>query len=200
MAREYFCAYYSYLSSLDVLNDAEVGRLFRALLIYSESGAVPELRGNERFIFPMMKDQIDRDAEKYQAFCVKQSEVGKKGGRPKKEENPTLFEESQKTQPFFEKPKKAKEKEKEKENIKERTTNVVPKKIFSKPSVSEVEQYCRERGNGIDAETFVDYYEARGWLFNGKQQMKDWKAAVRTWERNRQDTGPKEVNRYADLI
>jgi hypothetical protein len=199
MAREYFCAYYSYLASLEPLNDAEVGRLFRALLIYSETGAAPELRGNERFIFPMMKDQIDRDADKYQAFCLKQSEVGKKGGRPKKEENPTLFEETQKTQPFFEKPKKPKEKEKEKENIKERTTNVVPKKMFSKPTPKEVDDYCRERGNNISGEAFVDYYTSTGWMV-GKNPMKDWRAAVRTWERNRKDERPQEVDRYADLI
>ena len=54
---------------------------------------------------------------------------------------------------------------------------------FIPPSVDEVRTYCTERGNGVDAERFVDYYTARGWLA-GKSKMKDWKAAVRTWERN----------------
>ena len=54
---------------------------------------------------------------------------------------------------------------------------------FIPPSVDEVRAYCTERGNGVDAERFVDYYTARGWLA-GKSKMKDWKAAVRTWERN----------------
>lgn len=188
MAREYFCAYHSYLKSVEPLNDAERGRLFTACLEYSMTGKSPDLRGNERFVFPMIREQIDRDTEKYNAFTKKQSE------------NASMRWHAVACGGISGIAKNAKEKEKEKENIKERTTNVVPKKIFSKPSVSEVEQYCRERGNGINAETFVDYYEARGWLFNGKQQMKDWKAAVRTWERNRQDTIPKEVNRYADLI
>lgn len=198
MAREYFCAYHSYLASLEPLNDAEVGRLFRSLLIYSETGAAPELRGNERFIFPMMKDQIDRDTQKYIAFTQKQAECGKKGGRPKK---PTLLEETQKTQPFFEEPKKPKEKEKEKEkeNIKERLPNGNPKKSIP-PSVEEVAAYCRERGNGINAESFVDFYTARGWKYNGNQPMKDWRAAVRTWEQRRKQEQPKEVDRYADLI
>ena len=57
------------------------------------------------------------------------------------------------------------------------------KQKFVRPSVEEVETYCRERGNGINAQHFVDYYEARGWKL-GKQVMKDWRAAVRTWERN----------------
>ena len=50
------------------------------------------------------------------------------------------------------------------------------------PSVREVAAYCAERKNGIDAEAFVAFYESKGWLI-GKNEMKDWKAAVRTWEK-----------------
>ena len=56
-----------------------------------------------------------------------------------------------------------------------------PKK-FSPPSVEEVRAYCQERQNNVDAERFVDYYTSNGWKV-GKNPMKDWKAAVRTWER-----------------
>lgn len=55
-------------------------------------------------------------------------------------------------------------------------------KVFTPPGVEEVESYCRERNNNIDAQHFVDYYEARNWML-GKVKMKDWRAAVRTWER-----------------
>ena len=61
-------------------------------------------------------------------------------------------------------------------------------KRFSPPSVEEVEAYCRERQNGIDARRFVDYYTANGWKV-GKNAMKDWHAAVRTWERNQTQGG-----------
>lgn len=54
---------------------------------------------------------------------------------------------------------------------------------FSKPTLAEVESYCRERKNNVDAQRFVDYYESNGWKV-GKNPMRDWKAAVRTWERN----------------
>lgn len=57
------------------------------------------------------------------------------------------------------------------------------KERFKAPSVEEVQAYCRERGNNIDAQHFVDYYSARGWML-GKSHIKDWKACVRTWERN----------------
>ena len=53
---------------------------------------------------------------------------------------------------------------------------------FTKPTVEEVRAYCRERNNDIDPETFIDFYESKGWMI-GKQHMKDWKASVRTWER-----------------
>ena len=52
---------------------------------------------------------------------------------------------------------------------------------FSPPPVEEVREYCKERGNGIDPQRFVDYYTANGWMA-GKVKMKDWKAAVRNWE------------------
>ena len=57
------------------------------------------------------------------------------------------------------------------------------KERFKAPSVEEVQAYCTERGNNIDAQHFVDYYSARGWML-GKSHIKDWKACVRTWERN----------------
>jgi|TARA_R100000093_G_scaffold66978_1_gene38249 hypothetical protein len=55
-------------------------------------------------------------------------------------------------------------------------------KYFNKPKLSEVKDYCFERNNNIDAEAFIDFYESKGWMV-GKNKMKDWKAAVRTWEK-----------------
>jgi uncharacterized protein YdaU (DUF1376 family) len=58
-----------------------------------------------------------------------------------------------------------------------------PKKAFARPTVEEVRTYCTERGNAVDPETFVSHYEANGWKV-GPNSMKDWQAAVRTWEKN----------------
>lgn len=58
-------------------------------------------------------------------------------------------------------------------------------KKFVKPTIEEIDAYCRERNNTIDAESFFNFYESKGWLV-GKSPMKDWKAAVRTWEKSRQ--------------
>lgn len=60
-----------------------------------------------------------------------------------------------------------------------------PGKRFVKPSVEDIRGYCTERGNGVDAQRFYDFYESKGWVI-GKNPMKDWKAAVRTWEQRRE--------------
>ena len=62
-------------------------------------------------------------------------------------------------------------------------SNDISKKSFAPPTVDEVREYCRSRNNFVDPERFVDFYSAKGWMV-GKNKMKDWKAAVRTWERN----------------
>ena len=65
---------------------------------------------------------------------------------------------------------------------------------FRKPSLEEVAQYCAERHNSVDPQKFLDYYDSNGWMV-GKNHMKDWKAAVRTWERRRA-----EGNRFTSGI
>lgn len=65
---------------------------------------------------------------------------------------------------------------------------------FVKPSVEEVREYCAARGNSVDAEEFVDFYESKGWMI-GKSPMKDWKAAVRTWEKSK-NTARSSAPRY----
>jgi len=64
-----------------------------------------------------------------------------------------------------------------------------PSRKFSKPTVEEVTAYCRERRNAISPSGFVDYYEANGWRV-GRNAMKDWKAAIRYWEKNGRGSVP----------
>ena len=61
--------------------------------------------------------------------------------------------------------------------------------IFKPPTIQEVRDYCEQRGNSIDAEYFVDFYTSKNWMV-GKNKMKDWKACVRTWERNSKQENP----------
>ena len=56
-------------------------------------------------------------------------------------------------------------------------------KRFEPPSVDDVIDYCKERNNNVDAQAFIDFYTSKDWMI-GKNKMRDWKAAVRSWERN----------------
>lgn len=73
----------------------------------------------------------------------------------------------------------------------EKKTRAPSSRRFTPPSVDEVAAYCRERRNAVDAQRFVDFYAASGWM-RGKTPVKDWKACIRTWEKN--DNARIEVN------
>jgi len=74
----------------------------------------------------------------------------------------------------------------EQEQEQEQDISLAGQKTFHAPTIEEVGSYCRDRNNGIDPSQFVDYYQARNWMLN-KVKMKDWQAAVRTWERNHKE-------------
>lgn len=72
-------------------------------------------------------------------------------------------------------------------------------KRFVKPTLSEIKQYCIERNNNVDAQHFFDYYESNGWRV-GKNSMKNWQAAVRTWERSEYRKHNSKKNSKEDAI
>lgn len=70
--------------------------------------------------------------------------------------------------------------------------------IFVPPTVEEVKSYCDEKGYSVDPSQFVDFYESKGWLV-GKSKMKDWKASVRTWQRNHKTDSGGKKNSFNDF-
>ena len=78
--------------------------------------------------------------------------------------------------------KETKSNKKESKREGDKTKEPTPERKIIPPSIDMVRDYCNERGNNIDPERFVDYYESVGWYVNNKR-MKDWQAAVRTWEK-----------------
>jgi len=74
----------------------------------------------------------------------------------------------------------------------EESSSTRTKKRFTKPTVEEIKAYCDERKNKVSPQRFFDYYESKGWVV-GKSPMKDWKAAVRTWEKNGFDSGKNQL-------
>ena len=106
---------------------------------------------------------------------------GSKGGRPKKTETITESKsESKTTSDVYV------------SNYDSNYVVNVNNKRFIKPSIEEIENYCKERNNKINASAFYDFYESKGWKV-GNQSMKNWKACIRTWEQRnkKQEKVPK---------
>ena len=122
MLRPYFCAYHSYLENMELLNSEERGRLFTALLEYSKDGTLIPLTGNERFVFPGIRSQIDRDKAQWEQIDNVKTANGRKGGRPKKAETEKAngLDENLKNQQVISVSKKSLEKEKKKDKEKEK--------------------------------------------------------------------------------
>lgn len=124
--------------------------------------------------FEPIKSQLKRDLRKYDEYIDKQRVNGAKGGRPMKPN------ETQITQAFLEKPKKA-------DNVTDTVIATVNDikviRGFIKPSIQQIKEYMQERKMPDVSERFYDYYTANGWKV-GKNAMKDWKATVRNWNTN----------------
>ena len=89
-----------------------------------------------------------------------------------------------------------------KESIEEEASPSTRSKRFTPPTVDEVRAYCLERGNCVNPQRFVDYYSSNGWMV-GKNKMKDWQAAVRTWEQKESKGRPaagKSSNPFLDML
>jgi len=192
MAREYFAAYHSYLKAIEPLGEAARGRLFTACLNYSKTGALPKLKGSERFVWPSMRDQIDRDKKNYDARCAlnrKNGALGAAAKATKRSKTPKAGERPQT-------PPKEKEKAKEKAKTNENTLSypdgqesagadapgAAKPRNTRTPTVEEIKEYCRENGYALDAEHFFEHYESVGWRV-GNSPIKDWRARVRIWVR-----------------
>lgn len=158
------------------------GEVNEAIIAYGISEELIPLKAMARAVFTLIKADMDRDME----TCTKTEKETEKETENEKEKLPHT--------PYKE---KDKEKEKEKEKAapishartctrEENAAAAAKAKRFVKPTVEEVARYCRERNNGIDPDCFVDFYTANGWV-QGRQgkPLKDWKAAVRTWEKRR---------------
>ena len=161
-----------YLKRLEKLSDQEVGRLVRALSKYHATGETQELKGRECGYYDFIKADIDEIEQAYKKKCQNM----KREQLPATDPNCTQL-------PATADNKNINININKKDNVKENNLTVVKEKRqrFSPPTVDEVKAYCRERQNKVDPQRFVDFYAAKGWKV-GNTPMKDWKAAVRTWE------------------
>lgn len=194
-----FVLYANYIKHISKLTDEEAGQLFKALFRYVESGELSELSDRADMAFSFIAEQMGRDLEKWEKTRQKRIEAGRKGGKQNQanQANATFAKQSQANQAV-----NVDVNVNDNVNVNVNDINIIdnikggtggkdklsptsPKSKttkFVKPPIEEITAYCHERNNNVDANKFYDYYESNGWHV-GKNPMKDWKAAIRTWER-----------------
>lgn len=182
----------SFYEAMKILPDNERLQLYDGLCEYSISGTmVTELSPTAKSLFILMKPNIDASSARYQA-CV---ENGKKGGAPKGNQNARKQPKNNQTK----QPKNNLDLDLDLDSKLDYDleSNIPADKPptsarFCPPSVDDVKSYCTEKGYNIDPQRFVDYYESIGWMV-GRNKMKSWQAAVRTWaSKEREEAQPVE--------
>ena len=175
----FYRSFYEAIRELPVENQLNV---FTAICKYGLEGEETKLNGIEKVVFLLIKPQIDANNSR--------KENGKKGGRPRGIKKPMVSEGKNQTKTelkpmVFENENQTETEPKPNVNVNANANANANKKTygFVPPTVDDVKQYCRERKNIVDAEQFVNFYSSKGWMV-GKNKMRDWKAAVRTWEKN----------------
>lgn len=160
------------------LTDEELGKLMRKIFKYVKGEDMPTLSEKLEAVFDFIQEDIDENQKRYEDTCKKRKAAVKKRWGQVEEENTNEYKSIQKYTNDTDN-----EYEYDYESSKEDKKEIKTKKKFIKPTIDEVSSYCKERGNKIDAQKFIDYYEANGWQV-GRNSMRDWKAAIRTWEKN----------------
>ena len=214
--KESYMLYRGWNPLFENLPKEQLGELFYAICCYQSGKEYsienPLIKG----VFEMVLMQFKKDEEKYISNCEAKAKNGKKGAESRWQDDNNNTSENGKNgkchsedgkngKCYFshneektEMAKMAIEEEEEEEDKEEEEVEEVPtvpkkreaRKRFSPPSAAEVREYCRERENAVDAESFVDFYAAKGWKV-GNSPMKDWKAAVRTWEKRESRAAPR---------
>lgn len=169
--------------------------------LYGETPNLEECADPVAIAFELIRPTLDSSRKK--------AKSGKDGGKRKQAESKTEANEKQTESNQEANSKrgenareKEKEDEKEEEKEDEKENECYPptplpdekkQKRFTPPTVDEVTAYCMERENFVDPARFVDFYASKGWMI-GKNPMKDWKAAVRTWEKGEDKRGADQGN------
>lgn len=160
--------------------------VYECIVKYAFGEGVPELKPMAGLAFQFIKSEID-SSNRFRDL------VNRRWQKPYDTETETRMIRKEEAPKEKVAPKEIPEEEKRKEKDIDKS---ISKKKFSKPTITDVADYCKERGNNVNATQFFNFYESKGWMV-GKSPMKDWKAAVRTWEqKDRRTSYSNKPNKY----
>ena len=205
MAKPGVMFYFEIRPCIKRLTLEEKGQLFEAILDYGEYGAIPEVDGAVGVAWDFIQQRLDRDTGRYDEkveqtkYAVAVREAKKKGIQLPPFEKWRILSDEERDRLLSDDNERypnsttiSTSNSTSISNSKDNKENMADKPPtrhrFSPPSVEDVRESCKEKGYNVDPERFVDYYTSNGWKV-GRNPMKDWKAAARTWAKKEKPNG-----------
>lgn len=171
MPLTYIKIFHDCLESMEPLDDAERGRLLTALLIYSRTGEVPVLQGNERFLFPSLRTQLDRDAAAYEKLCEKNAHSAALGWSKRAHTDVCVGSQD-----------KEEDKDQEKDKDKDKQTCVRRPQAAERMSAAEEDEKIPP-GASAEAEVFPEDGEwVKALLLELRKEQEAWERTRGKWE------------------
>ena len=189
MDKNYFQFYETFLSAVETLPENEQLKFYKAICHYGLYGETPGFDDPKDIaIFLQIQFAIDNQNKRRLINRENRLKTGtnqneRKISFPKKTNQNEIEENAEMNRNEMNNELNGNEFDLENSDSEESESSPKKSSRFKKPTVEEIRAYCIERGNTVDPQQFFDYYEANGWMV-GKSHMKDWKSAVRNWERN----------------
>lgn len=190
-----FVLYTENIEQMEMLTMEQRGALYTAIMYYATGRELPMMDALTSMAFSIIRAQLDKNNKKYEETVSKRREAGRLGGLAKadnaKQNVANVASATDAKQNV------ANVADNDNVNVNDNDKKSVARASrFTPPTEFEIKAYCREKGYSVDAARFIDYYASKGWMV-GKNRMKDWKAAVRNWERGqRQESTTKTANRF----
>jgi hypothetical protein len=181
-----FLIHYDLESKINLLSDGVAGMLLKAAFGYAINGTIPDTDDlGFKLVFSDIQKDIDEDEANYNEKCLKNKEAIEK-----------RWDEYRRIQTYTNEYGCKKNDTKDTDNhnhnhndIKKEiiSKDIKEKQVFQTPTMDEISSYIKEKGYQVDAQRFFDFYQSKGWYI-GKNKMRDWRAAIRTWARTDRKT------------
>jgi len=185
--RDSFIFYRSFYQSAKKLPKEDKAELFDAICSYALDGESVEMSVVPEAIFTVIKPNLDANRRKWENGCKEK----KKSSESEAEEDQEISkDEANDKQTISKAQGNVNVDVNDNEECKSELKSKSESKRFFRPTLQEVSDYCQERKNTVNPQKWINHYESNGWKV-GKNSMKDWKAAVRTWEGNSFNSTPK---------
>lgn len=192
--RSSFTFYLSFEKAISKLDDNNQLIVYRAISRYSLFGEIPQVDGFAAIAWELIKPILDKSrirsingakakGKSKPNLVGNQNAVSKNGAKTKLKQSKNEAKTKRDRD-------KDRDKDRDRINIEDKSSNNGADKStrFVPPTLTEVQDYIQKNSYSVDASTFIDFYTSKGWMV-GSNKMKDWKAAVRTWQRKQKSTG-----------